>query len=263
MRRRAATGFAGLTALTLLIAACGIPTGEDSFDSLADDEVPFRLAEESTTTSSTTTTMPPPTTPPDVPDTTAESTTTTLPTEIVDVYLLSRDGLQPVPGELPQEYGIAQLAALLEAGPPLGAAGVGLDTLIQPGLIGESGVEGGVVTVDLIDDVYELIRPEDLRAAMAQIVLTFTGNLRGVGQVSFTKEDTPLRVPKGNGILAEEGEPSRSTTTTSCSPTPPSDRAPRPSSRRPRQPPHRYLRRRRSRGTGATVPTREAGTLDQ
>jgi len=210
-RSHAGVGLALVGTMGLVAMGCGIPTGEDSFDSLADDEVPFRLAEESTTTSSTTTTMPPPTAPPtttpDVPDTTAESTTTTLPTEIVDVYLLSRDGLQPVPGELPQEYGIAQLAALLEAGPPLGAAGVGLDTLIQPGLIGESGVEGGVVTVDLIDDVYELIRPEDLRAAMAQIVLTFTGNLRGVGQVSFTKEDTPLRVPKGNGILAEEGEP--------------------------------------------------------
>ena len=204
-------GPALLAAAVLAAVGCGVPTGEDSFDNIANDEVPFRLAEQSTTTSTTTTTLPPPTAPPttlpDAPETTAETTTTTLPTETVVVYHLSRDGLQPVPGELPQGYGIAQLVALLEAGPPPGVAGVGLDTLIQPGLIGASSVEGGVVTVDLVDEVYDEIRPGNLRPAMAQIVLTFTANLRGIGQVSFTEEEVPLRVPKGNGILAEEGEP--------------------------------------------------------
>lgn len=210
MRRRAATGFAGLTALTLLIAACGIPTGEDSFDPIAAEDVPFRLPEQSTTSTSTTTAPTstlPPTSLADAPETTAESTTTTLPTETVAVYFLSRDGLQPVPNELPRGYGIGQLVASLEAGPPDGAAGVGLDTLIDEGLIVDADAEGGVVTVELDESGFDQIEPRDQRPAIAQIVLTLTANLRGVGQISFTLAGEPIRVPKGNGLLSETGEP--------------------------------------------------------
>jgi hypothetical protein len=38
-------------------------------------------------------------------------------------------------------------------------------------------------------------------------VLTFTGNLRGVGQVAFTLDGEPLGVQKGNGLYAEPGQP--------------------------------------------------------
>ena len=203
---------AGMIAIVVAaVAACGIPTGQESFSKIPDDEVPFRLAEQSTTTSTTTTTLPPttipPTTGPDTPETTADATTTTLPLETVAIYFLSSGELQAVPRELPQAYGIAQLAASLEAGPPEGAAGIGLDTLVEPGLIVDSTVEGGIVTVDLDEFGFDGILPGDQRPAIAQIVLTYTTNLRGVGQVTFTLVGEPVRVPKGNGLLSEPSEP--------------------------------------------------------
>lgn len=200
----------GFGALTLvLVASCGVPTGQDSFSQIGTDEVPFRLAEQPTTTTTTEppVTTSPPSTEPDAPTTTAEATTTTLPLETVEIYFLSRGELQPVPRELPQAYGINQLAAGLEAGPPSGATGVGLDTLIEEGLILDSTTASGIVTVELDEDEFDEIQPRAQRPAIAQIVLTYTANLRGIGQVTFTIAGQPIRVPTGNGLLSEPGQP--------------------------------------------------------
>lgn len=206
-RSLAVGGFGALTLVVL--ASCGVPAGQDSFTQIGTDEVPFRLAEQSTTTSTSEppATTSPPTTQLDAPSTTVEETTTTLPLETVEIYFLSRGELQPVPRELPQAYGINQLAAGLEAGPPLGAAGVGLDTLIEEGLILDSATESGVVTVELDEVEFDEIQPRDQRPAIAQIVLTYTTNLRGVGQVTFTIAGEPIRVPTGNGLLSDPGQP--------------------------------------------------------
>jgi hypothetical protein len=187
--------------------ACGVPTGEDSFSRLGSGEVPFRLAEPSTTTTSTTTTTLPTTTQVEAPATTARQTTTTLALETVDFYFVSRGELQPVPRELPMNFGINQLASGLEAGPPAGTAGIGLETLVGEGLIVSSTEERGVVTVDLAPTEFDEIATSDQRRTIGQIVLTYTGNLRGVGQVTFTLAGEPIRVPRGDGLLSEPGAP--------------------------------------------------------
>jgi len=91
--------------------------------------------------------------------------------------------------------------------PPEGAAGIGLDTLVEEGLIVSSTTEGGIVTVVPDEIEFDRIPPGDRRPAIAQIVLTYTANLRGIGQVSFMLAEEPLRVPRGNGLLSEPGEP--------------------------------------------------------
>ena len=194
--------------LACLLVGCGVPTGEDSFSRLGSGEVPFRLADPSTTTTSTTTTtLATATTEVEAPTTTARQTTTTLALETVDFYFVSRGELQPVPRELPMDFGINQLASGLEAGPPAGTAGIGLETLVGEGLIVSSTEERGVVTVDLAPTEFDEIATSDQRRAIGQIVLTYTANLRGVGQVTFTLAGEAIRVPRGDGLLSEPGEP--------------------------------------------------------
>ena len=204
---RYAAGIVGTAGLAALAVGCGVPTGEDSFTRLGSDEVPFRLAEPSTTTTTTTTTTLPTTTAAEPPETTERETTTTLALETVDFYFVSRGELQPVPRDLPVEFGFNQLASGLEAGPPAGTAGIGLETLIEEGLILSSTEDRGVVTVDLAGVEFDEIDTSDQRRAIGQIVLTYTGNLRGVGQVAFTLEGEALQVPLGDGLLSEPGEP--------------------------------------------------------
>ncbi len=185
------------------IAACGIPTGESSFKEIPAEEIPFDLDETSTSTSTTTTT----TTIPVAPQTTVFETTTTIPFEEVDIYFLSRGKLQPVPYALPRDFGADQVVALLEDGPQEGAAGVGLETLIEQGLITSTEKAGGVVTVDLDPEIFGRIPSFDQSEAIGQIVLTLTSNLRGVGPVLFTLGGEPTQVKKGNGLLSGQGEP--------------------------------------------------------
>ncbi|MDX2379629.1 MAG: GerMN domain-containing protein [Acidimicrobiia bacterium] len=200
---------AALTAFALgafTLAGCGVPTGEGSYDEIEPANVPFglNLAATTTTTSTTTTTT---TVAPAIPVTTIEQTTTTIALEPVEIYFLSRGELQPVTVDLPRDYGRNQLVSQLEEGPPLGSAGVGLDTLIEPGLITDTEEFGGIITVMLDGDVFDEIEVREQRRAIGQIVLTFTGNLRGVGQVSFLLDGDPLGVQKGNGLYAEPGQP--------------------------------------------------------
>jgi hypothetical protein len=196
----------GIVALVMAAAACGVPTGEDSFTRLGSGEVPFRLAEPSTTTTTTTTTTVPTTTIAETPSTVEQETTTTLALETVDFYFVSRGELQAVPRDLPMGFGINQLASGLEAGPPEGTAGIGLETLVEEGLIIGSAEDRGVVTVDLAAAQFDEIATSDQRRAIGQIVLTYTGNLRGVGQVAFTLDGEQIRVPRGDGLLSEPGE---------------------------------------------------------
>ncbi len=206
--RRPTLAAATALGLTVALASCGVPTDEGTFSEIPPEEVPFRLGEIATTTTSTTTTTTTTTEPPQQPVTTVERTTTTVaPTELVEIYFLSRDDLLPVVMDFPSPYSRNELISQLEAGPPAGpAAQVGLDTLIEPGLIVDTTEGQGVVTVFFDKTVYEEIDSRDQISAIGQIVLTFTSNLRGVGQVAFMLDDEPLRVRKADGLLADEGE---------------------------------------------------------
>lgn len=196
MRLRAA---ATLLALAALVVGCGVPTGDDTFQAVPPDEIPFGLDATSTTTTTTTTTVP------DAPETTtAPSTTTPIRLEPIELYFLSRDRLQPVPFELPAGFSADQVADVLEAGPPEGLA---LDTLIEDGLIVSSAEAGGVLAVDLDEDVFDRIDNTEQTEAIGQIVLTMISSLRRVGQVTFTLAGEPIPVKKGNGLSSDVGEP--------------------------------------------------------
>ena len=122
----------------------------------------------------------------------------------VDTEHVSRGDLEPVQQALTLGYSRNQLVTLLEEGPPTGSV---LDTFIEPGLMVTTTERGGVVTIDLDEDLLAAIDTRNQRRAFAQIVLTFTENLRGVGQVIFTLSGEPIGVPKGNALFSQPGEP--------------------------------------------------------
>lgn len=187
-----------LVGSVLAIGACGVPTGEDTFDQIPPDEVPFGLDATSTSTTSTTST-----TVPDAPVTTLLATTTTIRLEPVEMYFLSRGRLQPVTIDLPPGFSADQVADVLEAGPQ---AGLGLDTLIEDGLIVTTSESEGVLTVDLDADTFDRIPSTQQTEAIGQIVLTMISSLRRVGQVIFTLAGDPIPVKKGNNLPSEVGE---------------------------------------------------------
>ena len=87
----------------------------------------------------------------------------------------------------------------------------------------ESGT--GFVTVDLAGEPFDRIDPADQRAAIAQIVLTLVGR-PGVGQVTFTLDGEPMRVPRADGLQSEPGElvsPAWTTSRCCASPDPETD----------------------------------------
>jgi len=191
------TAAASLLALALTSTGCGVPTGEDTFSQIPPAEVPFGLA--ATSTSTTTTTLAP------SPDTTtAASTTTPIRLDPAEVYFLSRGRLQPVVIELPPGFSADQVADVLEAGPP---PDVGLDTLIEDGLIVSSSEARAVLTVDLDGDTFAEIPNTQQTEAIAQIVLTMISSLSRIGLVNFTIEDELIAVKKGNSLLSDVGEP--------------------------------------------------------
>lgn len=188
-------------AVAVAVAACGVPTGDDTFDAIPPEEVPFGLDATSTTTSTTTTTLP------ELPATTVlPDTTTTTPIRLdpAEVYFLTRGRLQPVVKELPPGFSADQVADVLEAGPP---PDVGLDTLIEDGLIVSSSESRAVLTVDLDPETFGRIPSTQQTEAIAQIVMTMISSLRRIGLVNFTIEGEPISVKKGNSLLSDVGEP--------------------------------------------------------
>jgi len=183
-----------------IVAGCGVPTGPDSFEEIPDAEVPNRLAETTTTTSTTTTTT---TTLPDSPATTVATTTTVVPTQIVEVFFLSRSELRPI--ELPAQSPVVdtELILLLEQG-PVGPSAALLDNQIEEGLIIDTEAEGGILTIDLDEEIFDDIsRQDDQREAIGQIVLTFLNGLSAVGNAVFTfnGSDQNVSVPTGNALF--------------------------------------------------------------
>jgi len=191
-----------VTSTLVALAACGY-SGESNVRELTEDEL-FGL-DQTTTTSTSTTTTTAPASPASIDRT---STTSTLPVaiEAVSLYFLDGDGLVAVQRNLTRRPSLQRVLDALEDGPQqAGPAGLGLRSAILEGLIGDVSQSGGVVTVELVPEVYERIDASNELAVIAQIVLTLTDQ-PGVGQVRFTRGDEPIRVRLGNNQVSTPGE---------------------------------------------------------
>jgi hypothetical protein len=199
MSRRRGRSIALTIVVAVSLAACGVPTGDDTFSAIPPEEVPFGLDATSTTTTTTTTTTP------DLPDTTVAPTTTiAVRLDVVEIYFLTRGRLRPLEVELAPGFTAVDVVDQLEAGPP---PDVGLDTLIEEGLIVGTTESRSVLTVDLDPDTFARIPSTQQTEAIAQIVMTMVSSLRRVGLVNFTIEGEPISVKKGNSLLSDVGEP--------------------------------------------------------
>jgi len=204
--RRLLALVTGSLVLVVLAAACGVG-GDDNLRQFNDDDL-FGLNETTTSTSSTTSTTAPP-----VPSVqpTIEATSTTIVTESVQVFFLDGNRLQPVTRDLASPATPSRVIAALEAGPPTGPLGIGLRTLLPtstdvPPLVNSVVATSlGYASVDLAASAFSLIDPADQRAAIAQIVLTLV-NRPGIGQVRFTLDGTPMRVPQREGLQSGPGD---------------------------------------------------------
>lgn len=196
---------AGLGVVAAIVSACGYNAGSNVRE-ISQEEL-FGL--DQTTTTSTTTTTTTSSVPTDV-SVDSTSTTTTLPvvTELVELYFLDGDGLEPVRINLTSQPSLPRVLEALEEGPQqAGSAGLGLRSAIPDGLVDLDDVSEsrGVVTVDLDGETYAQIDANDELPAIAQIVLTLSGQA-GVGQVRFTLDDEPLAVRLGTGRVSGPGE---------------------------------------------------------
>jgi hypothetical protein len=196
----AITGSLTLAAAALLsMTGCGVKTGDGTYRAIPPQDIQFGLDDTTSTSSTTSTTLPL------VPPTTIETTTTIALAE-VQMYFLSRGRLQPVSLALATGYGNDQVTALLEKGPPDGAAGIGLETQIEKGLIRSAVAANGVITIDLDPEIFGRIPSFNQAEAIGQIVLTMTSNIPRVGLVLFTLGGVPTQVKKGDSLLSAPGE---------------------------------------------------------
>jgi spore germination protein GerM len=231
VRRVPRLGLGALLALTLV--GCGVG-GDDHLRQINRNDLQG-LDETTTTSTSTSTTVAP--TPPVGP--TIGATSTTIATESVQLFFLDGNQLQPVTIDLAAPATLNRVLAALLSGPPAGDLGIGLRSLLPvanetvPSLVNAVVPSSeGYATVDLNNSTFQLIDPTDQRAAIAQIVLTLTRS-PGIGQVRFTLDGDPMRVPRREGLQSEPGQlvsaqdyaslliPEATTTTTAAPPAPP------------------------------------------
>ena len=200
MNRLAVLGLGAV----ILVASCST-SGDGQLQQIDSADL-FGLDETSTSTTTTTTTIPQTVTPTSPVQSTVGATTTTVATELVDLYFVDGTRLAPVPVDLVRGPSPSRVVAALLAGPQGGPAGVGLRSKLPDDLVNtvvESGT--GFVTVDMVGRAFQRIDPIDQRAAIGQLVLTLTER-PGVGQVRFTLDGVPLRVPRLDGLQSEPGE---------------------------------------------------------
>jgi hypothetical protein len=201
MRRLVVTAA---SAIALVVAAASCSVGGDNQLQQIDRADLFGLDETTTTSTSTTiaSTLPPPSSV----ESTIGATSTTIATESVELYFLDGSNLQDVSIDLAGPVSPSRVVTALLSGPPSGAIGIGLRSLLPRDLVNsvvESGA--GYATVDLANDPFQLIDPADQRAAIAQLVMTLV-NRPGIGQVRFTLDGVPMRVPRRDGLQSEPGE---------------------------------------------------------
>lgn len=202
-RQALAIGVAGAAAL----GGCSLG-GSDSFEVIPPQEIPFGLDQAASTTTTTTTTAPPVSTPEDVAPPSTTTSNPSIQTEPVEVYFVSGlDRLQRQTIQLSSPVGPFQVLAVLEE-EPAGEQSAGLRTAVPADLVIDLTIERGVAAVDLDGAVLNGLSPRDQRLAIAQIVLSTIGSIRGVGQVSFTIDGIPAEIGiPPDYTLSEPGQP--------------------------------------------------------
>lgn len=197
--RRAVLGGTVVVAALLPVAltACGIG-GDGELQQVDPADLAGLDATSSTTTSVPLQSVPPSTAPPD-------ETSTTIATEAVELYFVDGSRLQSVSLNLARPASPSRVIAALASGPPEGDLGIGLRSALPNDLVNfVDETNAGYATVDLAAEPFQLIDPADQRDAIAQIVLTLVRR-PGIGQVGFTLDGAPMRVPRADGLQTEPG----------------------------------------------------------
>jgi spore germination protein GerM len=189
-----------LTALPIVVVACGVPQSSE-FDQISGDDVQFAL--DQTTTTSTTTI--PPTTIDATSTTIAQTTTTEIPIELVKLYFVAGSQLNPVSLPLTSPVVPQRALSALQEGPP-SDIGLGLRTTIPANADITVVRERGTAVIDLPADIFDTMPLRDQPLFFAQLVLTI-GQLSGIGPVVFTLDGEPARAIRGtDGSTGEPGE---------------------------------------------------------
>lgn len=195
MRRIAAV----LLLLVAFTAGCAL-TGGGEVERVAGNDVPYGLDDTlpTTTTSTTTTTL--------VPPTSTVPPSSTVSAETVELYFIAGGQLVEFPVLMPSPVSLPQVLARLQDGVPLGELGRGLRTAVPRSVaISVTDDGSGVATVELPSGFFADIPQTDQRFAVGQLVLSLRGD--GIGQIRFTENGVPMRVPVGSGALSEPGQP--------------------------------------------------------
>jgi spore germination protein GerM len=178
--------------LLLLLVGCGLPVDSRAHQ-LANDQIPYGLADPATSSTTTTTTAPG-----------TLDTDVTAPTgEPVRLYFPGEDGLfEAVVRRITRPVTLEEVVGSLAQGPQAAAAGAGnLRSVLGSGDVQGVTLHAGLATVALGMHFGEL-PPSEQRLAVAQLVLTLTDR-PGVGQVAFKVGDQPADVPRPDGRLTK------------------------------------------------------------
>jgi hypothetical protein len=192
-------------AMVVLAAGCGV-TSDDSFKEFGDDELARELVE--TTTTSTTIAATTTTTEPAETGTVSTIPATIVQTQQVDVYYVIGDKLQSQSVALASQVSPEQVVARLVDGPEPGTASVGLRSVVPNDLVVDFTEERGVLTIDLRGAVLDRMLERDKPLAIAQLALSLSRTILGIGQIRFTRDGvaTGVPVPARDGEVSEPGE---------------------------------------------------------
>jgi hypothetical protein len=205
-----------VVALCAALGSCSLPANE-GVTPIDADGLPPEIANTTTTsTTTTTTTAPPPpsssppeTTPPTSPP--PPSTNSPVSTAPVNLYYVDRaiDGMQQLERQLP-EPSLQTVIGQLEQ-PPDDLGLYGVRTALEPGLIGLTDAQRGVLTVSLNGPVWEPMGEDAKRQAITQMVLTFTSftipDEGNIGSVVLQVDGVPIPVYIPDGTTVDPGTP--------------------------------------------------------
>ena len=181
-----------LIMLTFAISACAVPKSGE-FVEVNPNDIPFNLNSPETSAPSTTVQY------------AVQTTIAGIDYEQADFYFIKSSELVRVQLEVPIPTDPQSVFASLVAGLP-DPAHTKVTSLLPTNFAATVDVDGGVANVNAKRGYLDLVKPNNQRLAIAQIVLTLTSQ-PGIGQVTFSVAGKPIGVPRGRGDIAGAGVP--------------------------------------------------------